>query len=160
MATPAPDLLARVGELNSPDSPFVFRAENGRIVGSWDIAHVRYIALLGAGQIDEKYSIEVTLDPETSTYEVREQQTSSELKGGFTAGGGFHLSGGTSTFRGSQTRRSRGFVVGTHVSTPQGSGTSAEWSFDTDRIKQPLYAFLERNGWTKKKGFFGRLFGG
>jgi hypothetical protein len=29
------------------------------------------------------------------------------------------------------------------------------WSFDTSKIKTPLFAFLEANGWTHKKGLFG-----
>lgn len=160
VTTPVAELVARVEELNSPDSPFVYRAENDRIIGSWNVAHVRYIAVLGAGQIDEDYSVEVTFDPETSTYVLDERQSSSELKGGVTSDGGFRLSGGSSAFRGKQSRRTRGFVAGTHVSSADGTGTSAGWSFDSGRIKQPLLEFLERNGWTKRRGFFGRLFRG
>jgi hypothetical protein len=159
MTTPAPELLARVGELNDPASPFVFRADGGRIVGSWDIAHVQYVALLGAGQIDEKYRIEVELDAEDGTYDLDEHQTSTRVSGGFSTGGSFHVGGSAGGFRGTQTRRQGGFVAGTNVRTPEGSGTSASWSFDTDRIKQPLEAFLAAHGWKRRKGFLGRLFG-
>jgi hypothetical protein len=31
-------------------------------------------------------------------------------------------------------------------------------SFETSRIKEPLFGFLEQHGWTRKKGFFSRLF--
>ena len=32
------------------------------------------------------------------------------------------------------------------------------YSFDTDKIKDPLFAFLQQHGWSQKKGFFKRLF--
>ena len=32
------------------------------------------------------------------------------------------------------------------------------YSFDTDKIKDPLFAFLEQHGWARKKGFLKRLF--
>ena len=34
------------------------------------------------------------------------------------------------------------------------------YSFETSRIKEPLFAFLEQHGWERKKGLLGRLFGG
>jgi hypothetical protein len=158
--TPLPELLAGIDALNRPESPFVFRADGERIVGSWDIAHVEYVALLGAGRIDDAYSITVTFDPDAGTYDLDETQTTSGVSGGFSTGGSFHIGGSASTFRGRQTRRTRSFVAGTRVRTPEGEGASASWSFDTDRITQPLLGYLESHGWQKKKGFFGRLFGG
>ncbi|WP_243226442.1 hypothetical protein [Microbacterium sp. CIAB417] len=160
MRTPLAELLTRVDELNSPDSPFVFRAVGDRIQGAWDVAHVQYAALLGAGQIDDAYAIEVTLDEDEGTFDTDETQTTSKTSGGLSTDGSFHFGGSTSTFTGKQSRMTRSFVVGTRVTTPEGDGTSAGWSFDTDRIKQPLFDFLAANGWEKKKGFFGRLFGG
>lgn len=160
MPTSLPELLSRVDELNSADSPFVFRAVGDRIRGTWDIAHVQYVALLGAGQIDDAYSIDVTFDEDAGTFETDETQTTSSVSGGFSADGSFHFGGSASTFKGKQSRMTRGFVAGTRVTTPEGEGTSASWSFDTERIKRPLFDFLAANGWQKKKGFFGRLFGG
>ncbi|GAB3151082.1 hypothetical protein GCM10027058_16560 [Microbacterium neimengense] len=160
MRTPLAELLTRVDELNSPDSPFVFRAVGDRIQGTWDIADVQYVALLGAGQIDDAYSIEVTFDEDGGTFDTDETQTTSKTSGGFSTDGSFHLGGSTATFKGKQSRMTRSFVAGTRVTTPEGEGTSARWSFDTDRITQPLFDFLAANGWEKKKGFFGRLFGG
>ena len=32
------------------------------------------------------------------------------------------------------------------------------YSFETSRIKEPLFTFLEQHGWSRKKGFFSRLF--
>ena len=29
------------------------------------------------------------------------------------------------------------------------------WSFDTSKVETPLFAFLEANGWTNKKGCSG-----
>ncbi|MFJ6651687.1 hypothetical protein ACIQLJ_02695 [Microbacterium sp. NPDC091313] len=160
MPTPLPQLLAAVDTLNDPESPFVFRADGDRIVGTWDIAHVQYVALLGAGRIDDEYSVTVSFDQEAGTYDLDETQSTSELTGGFSTDGSFHIGGSRSTFAGRQSRHTRSFVAGSRVSTPDGDGTSASWSFDTDRIRQPLLDYLAANGWQKKKGFFGRLFGG
>ena len=32
------------------------------------------------------------------------------------------------------------------------------YSFETSRIKEPLFTFLEAQGWTRKKGFLSRFF--
>jgi hypothetical protein len=158
MTTALPTLLAHVGDLNDPASPFAFHADGERIVGTWDIAHVQYIALLGAGQIDQEYRVEVDFQPDDATFTLDETHTSSKVSGGF-GPGGFHLGGSTTWTKGPQKRFSAGGVAGLAVTTPEGTGNTASWSFDTDRIKEPLIAWLESNGWSKKKGLFGRLFG-
>jgi hypothetical protein len=157
MTIPAEQMLAHVGDLNDPASPFVFTAEGDRIVGTWDIAHVQYVALLGAGQIDQEYRVEVEFQPDDATFSLDETHRSSEIGGGFTSGG-FHLGGKTTWTKGRQKRFSAGGVAGLSVTTPEGTGHTAGWSFDTDRIKEPLIAWLEANGWSRRKGFFGRLF--
>jgi hypothetical protein len=158
MTTPLPEMLAHVGDLNDPASPFVFAVDGDRIVGTWDIAHVQYVALLGAGQIDQEYRVEVSFDVDDATYSLDEEHRATKTAGGF-SGGGFHLGTTTTWTKGPQKRFSAGGVAGLSVRTPEGEGNTASWSFDTDRIKQPLTEWLERNGWTKKKGLFGRLFG-
>lgn len=158
MATPLPELLARVGELNDPASPFDFSVQGERIIGTWDIAHVQYVALLGAGQIDQEYRIEVEFQPDEATYSLDETHTTSEVAGGISSGG-LSFGGSKSTFKGTQKRFTFGAVAGAVVNTPEGTGHAATWAFSTDRIKEPLEGFLEANGWTRRKGFFGRLFG-
>ena len=32
------------------------------------------------------------------------------------------------------------------------------YTFDTDKIKDPLFAFLHQHGWEQRKGFFKKLF--
>jgi hypothetical protein len=158
MATPLPDLLARVGELNDPASPFVYAVEGDRIVGTWDIAHVQYVALLGAGQIDQEYRIEVQFQPDAATYSFDETHVTSDFGGGLSSGG-FHLGGSKTWVRGKQKRFTFGGVAGMIVNTPEGTGHAATWTFSTDRIKEPLVAFLGSHGWTRRKGFLSRLFG-
>lgn len=157
-ATPLPDLLARLDELNNPAYPFVFRADGERIVGRWDVAHIEYVVLLGAGRIDEEYRIDVTFDQDKGTYAFEEHQRSGESHAAVSPNGTLSFGGSINTFKGSQKRIQRGFVAGTRVRTPDGDGVVAGWDFDTDRIKAPLTAFLEGHGWERKKGLFGRLF--
>ena len=47
------------------------------------------------------------------------------------------------------------------MSTRHDEGVSVDpvvYSFETGRIKDPLFSFLEQHGWEKKKGFFKKLF--
>lgn len=78
----------------------------------------------------------MAFDEAEGTFDTDETQTTSTASGGFSTDGSFHFGGGTSTFKGKQSRMTRSFVAGTRVTTPEGDGTSAGWSFDTDRIKQ------------------------
>ncbi|MFG6444069.1 hypothetical protein ACFXQA_02235 [Microbacterium sp. P07] len=158
MTTPLSALLAQVDALNDPESPFAFHVEGDRIVGTWDIAHILYVGLLGAGKIDETYRIEVEFQPDEATYELEEHQRSSDLEGGITTGGTIRFGGSTEGFRGKQTRIQKGFVAAPYVRTPDSEGHLASWSFDTARIKDSLSSFLESHGWSKRKGFFGRMF--
>jgi hypothetical protein len=159
MTTPLPELLAQVDTLNDPASPFVFHVEGDAIVGTWDIAHVEYVGLLGAGRIDDTYRIDVEFQPEDDTFVLEEQQKSSDLAGGISTDGTLRLGGSVGGFRGKQVRIQKGVVAAPYVRTPEGESNLASWSFDTARIKDSLVTFLESHGWEKRKGFFGRLFG-
>lgn len=76
------------------------------------------------------------------------------LASGFSAGSG-GLSFGTSTFSGTTNKKEFSFEFGGANKTDAGVSPVLAWSFDTSKIKDPLFAFLEKNGWTHKKGLFG-----
>jgi hypothetical protein len=158
MPTPLPELLTRVDELNDPQSPFRFSADGDRIVGTWDIAHVQYVALLGAGQIDEHYRIDAEFEPDSGTYWLDELSQSSDVGAGV-GPGGFRIGGTRSWVKGKQWRLGQGAVGGLFVRTPEGDGNTATWAWDTARVKKHLVDFLEANGWRRRKGFFARVFG-
>ena len=47
------------------------------------------------------------------------------------------------------------FTLGGVHNTEDGVSPVLAWSFDTDKIKQPLFSFLETHGWKRKKALFG-----
>jgi hypothetical protein len=67
--------------------------------------------------------------------------------------GGFSF--GSSTFSGKTNKKEFSFELGGISKTDDGITPVLAWSFDTSRIKTPLFAFLKENGWTEKKGLFG-----
>jgi hypothetical protein len=161
MAEPIEIAQQRILSLNGPDVPYEFTPTPDGVVGRWKYADVKWAAFTGAGLIDASYELRVTLDPAEATWEFDETDTQSSLKvqGG---SGGFSIGGGTSTFKGHQTRTTKTWGAGSAASTTdrQGEhiGNTYGYSFSTDEIKQPVIAALEAAGYQKKKGFFGRLF--
>jgi hypothetical protein len=161
MAEPLQNAQQRILSLNGPDVPYEFTPTATGAVGRWKYADVKWAAFTGAGLIDASYVLTVTLDPAEGTWEFDEVDTQSSVKvqGG---GGGFSISGGTSTFKGHQTRTTKAWGAGSAASTTdrQGEhlGNTYGYSFSTSEIKDPVVAALEAAGYSKKKGFFGRLF--
>ena len=154
MATSKQELLAAVPSLNAADRPFTFAVEGERIVGRWDIVRATSLYPDEVRHVDEDYRIEVTLDEEHHTYDYTDHESSTS---GSIDGGGLH--GEKQFFSGKVKKKEFSFEFGGVNKTDEGvSLDPVAYSFDTDRIKEPLFAFLAEHGWAKKKGFFGRLF--
>jgi hypothetical protein len=156
---------ARVLALNSDELPFVYQAAPYGIQAVWKYADVKWAAITAAGTIDSSYELRVTLDGAEAQWEFDETDTQSESRIRSTGGGGFSIGGSTSTFKGRESKKSFSFGVGSAARTTDRQGThdgfTYGYSFTTDEIKQPLIAALEQGGWeAKKKGLFGKLFGG
>ena len=150
MTTPLADLLSQVPSLNDPAQPFTFEAVGDEIVGKWDIVRAQTLYPNEFATIDKKYSVTVTLDERKGTYKYKDRESSSEF-----AATGKGLSWGTSSFSGKTSKKEFSFEFGGVSKTDEGISPVLAWSFDTSRIKQPLFAFLEANGWKQKKGLFG-----
>ena len=151
MTTPLPQLLAQVSTLNDPAQPFTFEVKGNEIVGKWDIVRAKTLYPKEFTTIDKKYSITVTLDEKKSTYKYKDREKSSGVS---VNGGG--LSFGTSSFSGKTSKKEFSFELGGVTKTDEGLSPVLAWSFETSRIKTPLFAFLAANGWTEKKGLFGK----
>lgn len=150
MTTPLKDLLAQVPSLNDPAQPFTFEVDGDSIVGKWDIVRAKSLYPKEFKTIDKKYSITVDFDEKKGTYKYKDREKSSGMS---VTGGG--LSFGTSGFSGKTSKKEFSFELGGINKTDEGISPVLAWSFDTSRIKTPLFAFLEKNGWTHKKGLFG-----
>ena len=150
MTTPLPQLLAQVSTLNDPTQPFTFEVKGNEIVGKWDIVRAKTLYPKEFKTIDKKYSITVTLDEKKSTYKYKDREKSSSSS--FSGSG---VSFGSSGFSGKTNKKEFSFELGGISKTDDGITPVLAWSFDTSRIKTPLFAFLKENGWTEKKGLFG-----
>lgn len=157
MTTPTSlaDLLAAVPSLNDPQQPFTYATDGRRIVGTWDVVKATSLYPTEITHVDKDYRLEVELDGDDHTYDLEdhESQTSASLDGD-----GLHAE--KQLFKGTMKKKEFSFELGGVNRTDEGvSVAPVVYSFDTDRIKEPLVAFLEQHGWERKKGFFGRLFG-
>ncbi len=150
MTTPLADLLAQVPALNDPALPFTYEVKGSSIIGKWDIVRAKSLYPSEFKTIDKKYSVTVDFDEKKGTYKYKDREKSSGMS---VTGGG--LSFGTSGFSGKTSKKEFSFELGGINQTDDGVSPVLAWSFDTSRIKTPLFAFLEANGWTHKKGLFG-----
>ena len=150
MTTPLAELLAQVPTLNDPAQPFTYEVEGDTIVGKWDIVRAQSLYPTEFKTIDKKYSITVDLDERKGTYKYKDREKNSGSS--LTSGG---LSWGTSGFSGKVNKKQFSFELGGINTTDEGVSPVLAWSFDTSRIKTPLFDFLAKNGWTQKKGLFG-----
>lgn len=157
MTTPLRALLAQVPTLNDPTEPFVFEAIGNTITGRWDIVHARFLDMSGGGTLDKDYVIVVDFDEKKGTYDFTESKHESEsnldVKGGTISFGGEKK-----VFSGKMTGTSKSFTFGGVNQTDAGISPVLSYEFETKRIKEPLFTFIEANGWERKKGFLGGLF--
>ncbi|MET0447647.1 MAG: hypothetical protein ABWX74_09130 [Aeromicrobium sp.] len=160
MTTPVPELLAAVPALNDPKEPFVFAAVGDTIVGTWDIvkATTLYPVGLDLEHVDKDYRITVELDTGKGTFDFTEHHTSTTGRVGIDDGkivGG----GEKQFFTGKSSSKSFSFSAGGITKDEDGiSAKPLVYSFETSRIKEPLFTFLEQHGWKRKKTFLGGLF--
>src|SRR4051812_30873851 len=149
--TPLAELLAKVPSLNSPNEPIVFEVDGDKLVAKWDVVRAKSLYPKEFRTIDKKFSVTVDfVDEKKGLYKSKDREKSSGASVGL-GGASF----GTSSFSGKKSEKSFSFEIGGITKTDDGISPALAWSFDTARIKGPLYAFLEQNGWTKKKGLFG-----
>jgi hypothetical protein len=154
------ETCARIAaELNPPGQPFRYTCEGNRVVGTWDIADVSYSNLVAGGTIDKDYSITVTLDESSGTYDFVERRADSQTQGGLRRDGSIGFSGRKDFFKGKTTSKQWGGGIALNATSHGEPGHTWSYSFETSRIKQPLFDLLTGAGWApEKKGFLARLF--
>jgi len=152
MTTPLPELLAEVATLNDPANPFTYEVDGDKIVGKWDIVRAQSLYPTEFSKIDKKFSVIITLNEGKGTWKPRETDSEGGLQ---VDGDGISLGGSVGSFSGKRTQKSFSFEFGGINNTKDGLSPVLAWSFDSDKIKKPLFAFLEENGWKRKKGLFG-----
>ena len=153
-ATPLADLLGAVPSLNQPGQPFTYAVDGKKIVGTWDIVKATSLYPTEVTHVDKDYRLEVELDEDEHSYDYTDHESETHASAD---GGGLHLE--KDIFKGKMKKKEFSFEFGGVNKTDDGvSMAPVVYSFDTDKIKDPLFAFLQQHGWTQKKGFFKRLF--
>ena len=155
MTTPLPELLAAVPTLNDPNQPFAYAVEGDTIVGTWDIVKATSLYPTEIEHVDKQYAITVEFDSEKETFDFNEKKTSTDAS--IDADGGFSFK--KECFSGKSSSKEFSFSFGGVNKTDDGvSMEPVVYSFETSRIKEPLFTFLEQHGWKRKKGLLGGLF--
>jgi hypothetical protein len=153
-ATPLAELLAAVPTLNVADQPFTYAVEGQKIVGTWDIVRATSLYPTEVTHIDKDYRLEVELDEGEHTYSYEDEESETDAGADRT---GLHVE--KEFFKGKEKKKEFSFEFGGINKTDEGvSMDPVVYSFDTSKIKDPLFGFLEQHGWERKKGFFRRLF--
>ncbi|HET6937446.1 MAG TPA: hypothetical protein VFI19_02525 [Nocardioides sp.] len=153
-ATPLAELLAAVPSLNDPSQPFTYAVEGTKIIGTWDIVKATSLYPTEVSHIDKDYRLEVELDEDEHVYDYEDDESETDVS---VDGDGLHVE--KEFFKGKEKKKEFHFEFGGVNKTDEGiSMNPVVYSFDTDKIKDPVFAFLEQHGWEKKKGFFKRLF--
>jgi len=163
MAATVDEARAAVLALNSDELPFVYEPTTDGVVGRWNYANQKWAMPLGAGSVDAEYALWIILDPATSTWRFEEHETVDETR--ISAGAdGIGFTHERSFFKGrkKEFRFNLGAAVAAKVTDRQGSRTGPTYGyrFSTDDIKSPAIAALTAAGWSRRKGFWSRIFGG
>ena len=153
MTTPLKELLARVPTLNDPANPFSFEVKGKSIVGKWNIVSAKSLFPTEYKSVDKKYQVTIDFDEKKGTWKPKEKSSES---GASIGSGGISFGSSSSTFSGKSANKGFSFEAG-GISKKKGEAASPvlAYSWDIAKIKEPLYAFLESEGWTRKKGLFG-----
>jgi hypothetical protein len=153
-STPLAELLAAVPSLNHPQQPFTYAVEGHKIIGTWDIVKATSLYPTEITHLDRDYRLEVELDEGEHQYDYEDHESSTSA-----SAGGDGASFQKEFFKGKETKKEFSFELGGINKTDEGvSMAPVVYSFDTDKIKDPLFGFLQQHGWEQKKGFFKKLF--
>jgi len=154
MTTPLKELLALALTLNDPKQPFSYTVKGNSIIGKWDIVSAKSLYPTEYKSVDKKFEIRVDLDEKKGTWKPKEKTTDS---GASMADGKIKLGGSVSSFSGKSMSKGASFEFG-GVNKKKGEDATLAplvYSWDTAKIKKPLFDLLEANGWKRKKGLFG-----
>jgi hypothetical protein len=154
MTTPLAELLALVPTLNDPTQPFTYSVDGSTIIGRWDIVSAQSLYPTEVVSIDKSFEVRVELNEQKGTWKPIEI-TDQSVGGASADGVGFSRS--TSVFSGKSTNKGFSFEFG-GVNKKDGEDATLAplvYSWDTVKIKRPLFDLLEANGWKRKKGLFG-----
>jgi hypothetical protein len=149
-STPLADLLTKVPSLNDEKEPFTYAPVGDTIVGTWNVVSATSVDVGGVEAFDRKYSITVTFDEKDHKYKYVD--TDWKREGGIGTDG--TVSGSISGFKGKEVEKSGEIEIDLfglirNRLTKKNSQILVV-TFNTKRIKAPLFDFLKQNGWKAK----------
>lgn len=145
-------MLPEIVTLNVPEQPFSYFAQGNQIIGWWDIAKVTSLYPTQVTHADESYRLTVTLNEVNGTFDYNEARKSSEWEAGLTDDG-FRLGGEMEWNAGKRVEKTWTFQFdglnrsSTGGSDPEVGFGSVAYSFETSRIKDPLFGWLQSHDW-------------
>jgi hypothetical protein len=139
--------------LYNPDQPWEYSVQGDQIIGYWKWRDGVFFAQGHVGTDIQQYSFTVTL-ADDGTYKERDRTEQKESSFG-SSGGGMEFSSNKSTNVGST--RMKFYALAPGIDRTTGQAGMVRTAFDTEWVKQPLRGYLQACGWTKAKGFFGRM---
>ena len=154
MTTPLPELLALVPTLNDPAQPYIYTVKGDQIVAKWDIVSAKSLYPTEYKSVDKKFQVTISLDEKKGTWKPKEKTSDS---GSSVSDGKISFGGSVGGFSGKSSSKGASFEFG-GVNKKKGEDATLAplvYSWDTAKIKTPLFDFLEANGWKRKKGLFG-----
>lgn len=162
MPTPLAQMLPEIVTLNVESQPFSFFAQGTQILGWWDVAKATSLYPTEVTHIDESYRLIVTLNERNGTFDYQDHSSETEAHAGFT-GDGFSFGAEQSWSSGKMVKKKWHFEFGgvNRSTTNDGDDTvgfqPVAYSFETSRIKEPLFRWLESHGW-QHGSVLGKLF--
>jgi len=154
MTTPLPELLALVPTLNDPAQPFTYIVKGDSIIAKWDIVSAKSLYPTEYKSVDKKFQVTINFDEKKGTWKPKEKTSDS---GSSVGDGKISFGGSVGGFSGKSSSKGASFEFG-GVNKKKGEDATLAplvYSWDTAKIKTPLFDFLEANGWKRKKGLFG-----
>jgi len=152
MTTPLAELLAKVPALNDPSEPFTYVVKKDTIIGEWNIVSAKSLYPTSFETIDKKFKVIIEFDEKKGSWKPKEKSSESGAK---VSGGGISFGSSSNSFSGKSSNKGFSLTLGGAHQTKDGISPVLAYSFDSDKIKKPLFEFLEANGWKRKRGLFG-----
>ncbi|MES2169668.1 MAG: hypothetical protein V4479_02940, partial [Actinomycetota bacterium] len=146
-----------VPSLDDPKNPFSYAVVGDTIVGTWNIVNAKYLEWKQAGTIDENYQLTVKFDEKKKRFDFDEKKQSASSSAGVDDGT-LHIGGEKSFFSGKSIGKSFSFETGGVYENKGKVAPYLAYTFETKRIKQPLFDLLKKNGWKVKEGLLAHLF--
>ena len=138
-----------------PEGAVHLHRKGNSIIAKWDIVSAKSLYPTEYKSVDKKFQVTVDLDEKKGTWKPKEKSSDSgsSISSDGTIGFGKSVGG----FSGKSSNKGVSFEFG-GVNKKKGEDATLAplvYSWDTAKIKKPLFDFLEANGWKRKKGLFG-----